>query len=105
MFEDKEQARAAQRKSVEKRRENSDRIAALTSILKEELNKPFSKDGHLSKAEFLIIKMLQDMATNRIRPQDIESLQKILGEYQQQVLVKSDNPAERLAEAIKEARG
>lgn len=75
----KENAREMQKRSAAARRANKARRRALREILEEELAKPISKDSKITKAEWLVIKMIQNVK-DEIRPQDVKTLQEILGE-------------------------
>lgn len=75
----KENAREMQRRSAAARKANNARRRALREILEEELAKPMSKDSKITKAEWLVVKMIQNIK-DEVRPQDVKTLQEILGE-------------------------
>ena len=97
-----ETAKEAQKKGVAKRLENKERRRLLKEILSEELAKPISKDSTLTKGEWLIMKMVENLRAD-IKPQDVKILQEVLGESVQkhEFTIDGKSPEERLMDLAK----
>lgn len=75
----KENAREMQARGVEKRKANTERRKALKEILYTELSKPISEGSEITKAEWLVVKMIQNLKDD-VKPADLKTIQEILGE-------------------------
>lgn len=75
----KENARENQRKSVEKRNENTAKRRAMKELLMDELTKPVTEGSTMTKLEWLIMKAIQN-TKDEVNLQDLQRLQELLGE-------------------------
>lgn len=75
----KENARENQRKSAEKRKENTARRRAMHEILRDELTKPVTEGSKMTKLEWLIAKAISN-TKEEVNLQDLQRLQELLGE-------------------------
>lgn len=75
----KENARDNQRKSVEKRNENTEKRRAMKELLMDELTKPVTEGSTMTKLEWLIAKAISNTKDD-VNLQDLQRLQELLGE-------------------------
>lgn len=99
----KENAREMQRRSQISKSNNVKRRKLIREILADELAKPISKDSELTKAEYIIMKMVLGLKED-VKPSDVKTLQEILGEYVQKVeTTDTTPPEERLKKMMEDA--
>jgi len=99
----KENAREMQRRSQIAKSNNVKRRKLIREILADELAKPISKDSELTKAEYIIMKMVLGLK-EEVTPSDVKTLQEILGEYVQKVeTTDTTPPEEKLKKMMKDA--
>lgn len=96
---DSVRGREMQKRSVASRNANKERKKALQDILREELAKPISKDSKVTKGEWLVMRMLQNLKDD-IKPADVRMLQKILGEAVLKVETTSSKPSDAFLDMI-----
>lgn len=94
-------AREMQLLGVKKRKENAERRRLLREILSEELSKPVAEGSGLTKAEWLVAKMVQNLRED-IKPSDLETLQRILGEAVTKMEVNTRPPEEAFIAMMEE---
>lgn len=99
-----ETAKEAQKKSAAQRKKNNERRAILRELLYSELTKPASKGSDDMLALYYVKKALQGIVNNPTL-EDIERMQRILGENFLKIEIEETNPAAKLAEIIKKSRG
>lgn len=90
---DSVRGREMQKRSVAARNANKERKKALQDILREELAKPISKDSQVTKAEWLVMRMLQNLKDD-VKPADVRMLQKILGEAVLKIETANSKPSD-----------
>lgn len=99
----KENAREMQRRSQIAKSNNVKRRKLIREILADELAKPISKDSELTKAEYIIMKMVLGLK-EEVTPSDVKILQEILGEYVKKVeTTDTTPPEEKLKKMMKDA--
>lgn len=99
----KDNAREMQLKSAEKRKENNERKAIIRDWLYSELSKPASSDSGDALGLYFVKKALQGIVST-VTLEDIERMQKILGESSLNIKLEETDPAANLAALIKESR-
>ena len=99
----KENARALQLKSAKKRKENNERKAIIRDWLYCELSKPASSGSDDSLGLYFVKKALQGIVAT-VTLEDIERMQRILGEGSLNIKFEDTDPAANLAALIKKSR-
>lgn len=99
----KDNAREMQLKSAEKRKENNERKAIIREWLYSELSKPASSGSGDALGLYFVKKALQGIVST-VTLEDIERMQKILGESSLNIKLEETDPAANLAALIKESR-
>lgn len=97
----KENAREMQKKSQQKKAENAERRRLLREVLADELAKPISKDSTMTKLEWLVMKMVQNVK-DEIKPQDLKLMQDMLGESSLKVEMNTRKPEDIMKEIVGE---
>lgn len=59
----------------------------LADTLREELEKPASERGTMTKQEYIVAKCLETLAKTRVSPQDLKTLSEVMGELKMNVNV------------------
>ncbi len=95
----KETAVEYQRRSAKKRKENRERRAIIREMLYEELNKPASSGSSDTLGLHFVRKALQG-AIDNVKLEDLERIQRILGENNINLNITKDDPAEKLSELL-----
>lgn len=99
----KENAKEMQERGAKKRAENAERRRLIRDILATELAKPISKDSEITKAEYIIMRMVANLKDD-VKPSDVKTLQEIMGEYVQKVETTDTTPPEdKLKKMMKDA--
>ena len=75
----KENAKEMQERGAKKRAENAERRRLIRDILASELSKPISKESEITKAEYIIMRMVSNLKDD-VKPSDVKTLQDIMGE-------------------------
>lgn len=99
----KKNAREMQLKSAAKRKENNERKAIIRDWLYSELSKPESSGSGDALGLYFVKKALQGIVAT-VTLEDIERMQRILGESYLNLKLEETDPAANLAELIKESR-
>lgn len=97
----KENAREMQARSSEARNRNKERRKALKDILYVELEKPISEGSEITKAEWLVVKMIQNLKDD-IKPTDLKTIQEILGEAVSKHEIRGKAPEHLINELMNE---
>lgn len=97
----KENAREMQASSVASRNRNKERRKALKDILYAELKKPISEGSEITKAEWLVTKMIQNLKAD-IKPTDLKIIQEILGEAVSKHEIRGKAPEHLINELMNE---
>lgn len=97
----RENAKEMQERGARKRAENAERRRLLREVLAEELAKPISKDSTMTKLEWLVMKMVQNVK-DEIKPQDLKLMQDMLGESSLKVEMNTRKPEDIMKEIVGE---
>lgn len=99
-----ENAKEMQLKAAQKRKENTERRAILREILYEELQKPASMGSSETLAHYYVKKAMQNIV-NSVTLEDLERMQKILGENWLKIKIEDARNPEDIAAEIMNGNG